>query len=151
MRKRTKRKVWAKDNPITLAMSGAAIISDQQTNQLRSKELTAIEALARGQASEADIYDLFAMITICKSMAQGGIGPEALEACERAEQAIAEDMHRFTAIGKIGTTGPGLQAYRDVYQYHDLQRTSISTSEYAKYIRKAINQAMQVKPTQKTT
>jgi len=50
MRKRTKRKVWAKVNPIAYAIEGAAITPSEQLNQLRQKELSTIDALTRGRA-----------------------------------------------------------------------------------------------------
>jgi len=39
----------------------------------------------------------------------------------------------------MGTTGPGLQAMRDLFEYHDLQRSSISRGEYERHIQSAIN------------
>ena len=39
----------------------------------------------------------------------------------------------------MGITGPALQCLRDVYEFHDLQRTSISLSEYEKHIKDTAN------------
>ena len=36
----------------------------------------------------------------------------------------------------MGTSGPGLNAFRDVYQYHDLQRQSVARSVYEQAIRR---------------
>ena len=80
------------------------------------------------------------MMMVCRCMAQAGIGPEALEACDRAEECLIADLARHRATGKVGTTGTGLQAYRDVYEYHDIQRQSVSRSEHEKHLRKAIKQ-----------
>jgi len=79
-------------------------------------------------------------------MAVNKVGPEALEACDRAVVAMDQDMERFRQTGKMGTTGQGLQAYRDVFQYHDLQRQSIARSEYEKYINKCISRLRFGKP-----
>jgi hypothetical protein len=35
----------------------------------------------------------------------------------------------------MGLTGEGIKAIRDVIEYHDLQRSSISRSEYERLIR----------------
>lgn len=43
-------------------------------------------------------------------------------------------------------SGPGLQALRDLYEYHDLQRQSISRSEYEKWIRTAENRTRSKAP-----
>lgn len=67
-------------------------------------------------------------------MARIGIGPEALTACEAAQTALMDAQQRFERTGRMGITGPGLQALRDVYEYHDLQRQSVSRAEYEKAI-----------------
>lgn len=139
MRRRGKRKPRALMNPITLAIEGAAISRQADLNRLRTFELASIEQFAKGQADEKAWYDLNAMLDICEAMAEGGIGPEALEACQRGRAALAEDMARYRSTGKMGTTGQGLQAYRDVFAFHDLQRQSIARSEYERYVQKAIN------------
>ena len=46
MRKRCKRKVWNKVNPIAHAIAGAAVVSQSDMNALRVRELAAIEAFA---------------------------------------------------------------------------------------------------------
>jgi len=33
----------------------------------------------------------------------------------------------------------GIKAFRELYEYHDLQRTSISRAEYERWIQKAAN------------
>jgi len=139
MRKKSNRKVRPLMNPITLAIEGAAIATQSSLNALRARELSGIDAFARGQATEVEWDDILAMLCICEDMAKAGIGPEALEACQRGREHLAADKARFLQTGRMGTTGPGLQAYRDVFEYHDIQRQSIARSEYEKYIQKSIN------------
>lgn len=135
MRKRCNRKVWAKVNPIQHAIDGAAVTTQHKLDQLRVRELGAIDAFTRGAASLADWRDLTNMLNLCETMAREGIGPEALPACAEAQKHLVESAHRFERTGKMGTTGPGIQAFRTLYEYHDLQRQSISRAEFERMIR----------------
>lgn len=134
MRKKCRRKVWARVDPIKHAIEGARITDEALLNQLRQRELSAIEAFRMGRANLQDWCDLTGMLNICENMARHGIGPEALDACARAEQALIDAGLRYEKTGRMITTGHGLQALRDVYQYHDLQRQCVSRAEYERWI-----------------
>ena len=137
MRKRTKRKVVKLMNPITLAIEGACITTEQQLNELRIRELAAIDALAIGKGTPQAVYDVESMVLIAKEMGLGKVGPEALPACERALLLLNTTMliHSET---EIVTTGPEtIGALREVFRYHDLQRQSISRAEYERFIEKS--------------
>jgi hypothetical protein len=139
MRKRTKRKVWRTDNnPIEIAIAGAAITADDKLQQLQRRELASIDAFARGEARETDWHDINAMKKICRIMAEDGVGPEALAACDIADEHLKADMALFEKTGKMTTSYEGLKAYRDVYEYMHLQRTSIARSQYEGYVRKLV-------------
>lgn len=135
MKKRCIRKVWAKINPIAHAIEGAAITPQRQLDRLRVRELAAIDAFTRGAASLADWRDLANMLNLCETMARDGIGPEALPACAEAQAHLIEAASRFERTSRMGTTGPGIQALRALYEYHDLQRQSISRAEFERMIR----------------
>ena len=137
MKKRTRRKIWGLINPVEHAIAGAAFVPEELLAPLRLRELGAIEAFRAGHAGLQEWHDVNAMHGLCETMAREGIGPEALEACERAEAALMEAARRFERTGKMGTTGPGLQAFRDVYDYHDLQRQSVARATYDRLIRLA--------------
>lgn len=139
MKKQTRRKVYSTAiNPVMHAMMGAALIPEKELDQLRLRELAAIEAFRNGTAGMRDWQDVCAMMNLCEEMARDGIGPEALEACERAQASLIEATRRFERTGKMGTTGPGLQAFRDVYEFHDLQRQSVPRSVYERCITRAM-------------
>ena len=139
MRKQCKRKVYALVNPITHAIEGAAITPEDELRTLRLRELAAIDAFAKGLATEREWQDICAMLNLTEVLARRGVGPEALPYCEALQEHLAEAVTRYRVKNRMGTTGPGLQAMRDVFQFHDLQRQSISRSEYEKAIADAIN------------
>lgn len=139
MRKRTRRKVYPLFNPISYAIEGAAFTTERDLDKLRMLELTAIDQFAHGTATVRQWQDITDMLNLCETMAKQGIGPEALEACQRAQAALVEAAARYERTRRMGTTGEGLKAMRDLYEYHDLQRQSISRSEYESAIRVTSN------------
>lgn len=134
MRKRCKRKVWVKVDPIQHAIEGARVSDDKLLNGLRVRELAAIEAFRTGTAGLQEWADMTGVLNVCETMARSGIGPEALEACKKAEQALIDAGVRFESLGRMVLSGEGLQALRDLYAYHDLQRQSVSRAEFWRQI-----------------
>lgn len=139
MKKRCNRKHYALTNPILHAMQGAGITESTDLDKLRVRELSAIESFRIGQANKDDWMAIADMLNIAETLAKDGVGPEALEACERAQAALSEAHRRFKEHGRIAVTGPELQAFRDCYEFHDLQRTSVARSRYEQAIQKTAN------------
>jgi len=146
MRKQTRRKVYRLVNPISYAIEGATITPEDILDKLRQRELTSIEAFRMGQADLADWKMINDMANLCEVMAKSGIGPEALEAAERTHEYLLEAYHRYNKTKKMGTSGLGLVAFRDCYEYHDLQRQSISRSVYEQMLTKTMNQIRSKSP-----
>lgn len=132
MRKHTKRKVWPLVNPILHAIEGAAITPDERLNEVRLRELSAIEAFAKGQATDQEYADLAAMLNLCRTMG-GSDG-----ACDAAMLAMNDAQKRFDETGRWGMTGTGLQALRVLYAHHDAQRKEVSRATYEQAISKTV-------------
>lgn len=115
------------------------MVPEKALNTLRMIELSAIDAFAKGSATVKDWHAIKEMANLAETMAKAGVGPEALDACERTQTALIEAKERFDRIGKMGTTGPGLQAFRELYEYHDLQRQSVPRYEYERHIQTTAN------------
>jgi hypothetical protein len=139
MRKRCKRKVWALLNPIDHVIDGLKVTPDEKLNQLHIRELSALEAMAHGKAGVQEWSDLTSVLNICQGMADSGIGPEALPHCQTLQAELKASAKRFDATGRMGMTATGLQAAREVIEYHDLQRRSISLAEYEGQILRTTN------------
>lgn len=147
MRKRKYRKTYqVAANPVMYAIMGATVIDEDSLDQLRSGELMAIEAFRTGAATVQDWKLVSEFCNLAESMAQDGIGPEAMPAVKLAQQALIEAHERFVRTGQMGTSGPGLTAFRDVYQYHDLQRQSVARSVYEKHIERVYNKIRSKSP-----
>jgi hypothetical protein len=69
-------------------------------------------------------------------MASAGIGPEVMVFVKIAEMHLLDARRRFEELGRMGSTGPGLQSFQDIIEYHELQRQSVSRSEYERHIKR---------------
>jgi hypothetical protein len=136
MRKHCKRKIWEKVNPIEFAITGAAITSEEKLDILRLSELSAIESMVKGNGTVSDWRILVDMLNIAETMASNGIGIEVLEVCEVVQKEMEAAAHRYEKTRKMGLTGTGIRYIKELYQLHDLQRTSISRSEYERMLQK---------------
>ena len=146
MRKRKHRKHYALINPIFHAIEGAAITDEETLQKLRDNEFKAIEAFRLGFATR-DHWELISEVcNLTESMARAGIGPEALVATTAAEMALKDAYERYVRTGKMGATGPGLMAFKDVYEYHDLQRQSVARSVYERHIEMVSNKIRSKSP-----
>ena len=136
MRKQVKRKVWALLNPLKHAIEGACITDRDKLDKLRVMEYSALEAIIKGKGTVTDWQTLTDVLNLAETMARGGIGPEVLPVCEKAQQALHEAAMRFQKTKKLGLTGEGINSIRELIQYADLQQSSISRSEFERYIQK---------------
>lgn len=149
MRKRTRRKHYALVNPILHAIAGAAITDSADLDKVRMRELSSIESFRTGAATRDDWMAMADMLNITETLARDGVGPEALEACLRAQEALGAAHERHVKHGRIAVSGPELQALRDAYSFHDLQRLSISRSRYEQAIAKTANRIRSAHPSVK--
>lgn len=136
MRKRTVRKHYALVDPIQYAIEGAAITSGTDLDKLRMIELQALAAFRNGQAGLQEWNEIKSMMNLAETMAKHGIGVEVESICMQAQAHLIDSAKRFERIGRMGATGPALQCWQDLYEYHDLQRQSVARSVYEEMIRK---------------
>lgn len=140
MRKKCRRKVWSTSiNIIDHAIIGAGVAEGQALDKLRLCELTAIDAMTKGMGTPHDWRWIANVLNIAETMAKHGIGPEVLPYCENAQKALLEAKERYDKTGKMGLSGIGIKAVKELWEYHDLQRTSIARSEYEKMIKKTMD------------
>jgi len=76
------------------------------------------------------------MMNLAQTMGLNGIGPEVLPICDVAQSELLAAAQRYEKTKSMVTTAKGLQALRDLYEYHDLQRSSVSRAEYERMIKK---------------
>lgn len=135
-RKRTKRKTWALLDPLTHAIVGAAITPRKTLDQLRFLEYSALESITKGMGTIQDWRTLVDVLNLSEVMAKGGVGPEVLPVCQKAQEALHKAAMRYQETMRMGLDGEGIQALRELIEYADLQQASISRSELEKYIKK---------------
>lgn len=139
MKKHCRRKHFALSNPIALAIAGACVTDEGRLDKLRLLELSAIESFATGAATVDDWRTVADLTNLAQTMCEMGIGPEVLPAAQKVESVLGESHQRYVATGRMGTTGPGLHAMRDLQEWHHLQRTSVARSVYETAIQRTHN------------
>lgn len=137
MKKKCKRKVTPLNyNLIGYAISGARVTAPDVLDQIRLRELVSLDAMSKGMGTTASWGHLVEMVNLAQQFAKEGIGREALEVCMVAQDALLEAAKRYETTKKMGLSGIGIQALRDVHEYHDLQRQAVSRSDYERLIHK---------------
>ena len=136
MRKRTKRKMWNLIDPIQHSIVGAAITQREKLDKLRLLEYSALDAITKGSGTVQDWRTLVDVLNLSETMARGGIGVEVLPVCEKAQESLHKAAMRYQETMRMGLDGEGIKAIRDLIEYADLQQSSISRSEFERYIQK---------------
>ena len=137
MRKQVKRKVWALLNPIKHSIEGACITDRDKLDKLRVMEYSALEAMTKGQGTIHDWRTLVDVLNLSETMARHNIGKdEVMPVCQKAQEALHQAAERYQKTMSMGLSGVGIQAVRELIEYADLQQSSISRSEFEKYIKK---------------
>lgn len=149
MRKHTRRKVYTLVNPILYAMQGAAITPKDLLDKLRLRELAAIEAFRTGNATKQEWRDVSDFLNISETLALDGVGPEAMEACQAAQESLQAAHARYQECESLTLTGRELQTLRDAYEFFDLQRQSIARSRFEEAIQKTANKIKSAHPSLK--
>ena len=115
---------------------GASITQREKLDKLRTLEYAALDAITRGKGTVTDWRTLVDMLNLSEIMGKNGIGPEVLPICEKAQESLHKAAMRYQETMRMGLDGQGIQAIRDLIEYADLQQSSISRSEFEKYIKK---------------
>jgi len=115
------------------------VTEDRLLDKLRMRELSAFDSMVKGWGTVEDWWVLVDMMNIAEMMGKSGIGPEVLPYCEDGCQAMTEAARRYQKSMKMGLSGVGINALREICAYHDLQRTSVSRSVYETMITKTSN------------
>lgn len=143
MRKQTRRKVWKLINPLEHVLEGIVVTPESELDKIRLRELGAIEAFAKGHATLVEWHEMAAMLNVSEYLASIGVGIEVAEVCRGVEAHLIEAANRYQRTQKMGLSGMGLQSLRELYEFHDIQRQSITRAEYEQSIRKAIDHSRQ--------
>jgi hypothetical protein len=140
MKKRCKRKVWSTSiNPVAHAIAGASVSDKQSLDKLRLYELSAIDAMIKGMGTTEDWRWLADVMNIAETMGNHGIGIEVLPVCEIVQAEMEAAARRYEKSRKMGLSGTGIRYIKELYALHDLQRQSISRTDFERMIEKTIN------------
>lgn len=138
-RKHCRRKIYALVDPIQYAITGARITPRAKLDSLLLRELSSLDCIANGTGSIHHWHYLRVLNNIAQEMIIMGIGPEAYYATQRLEKELIAAALRYDKTKRMGLSGPGIVAAREVIDWHDAQRSVISLSKYEEAIRRTIS------------
>ena len=115
---------------------GAAITQRDKLDKLRLLEYSALDALTKGSGTVQDWRTLVDVLNLSEMMGKNGVGPEVLPICQTAQDSLHKAAMRYQETMRMGLDGQGIQAIRDLIEFADLQQSSISRSEFERYIQK---------------
>jgi hypothetical protein len=145
-RKKCRRKHYRLVNPIEMAIFGAAVTDKSIVDHIRLRNLSAIDAFAKGVATPDDWRTVADYLNVAETMAKGGIGPEVLEPCQAVQEALGEAHRRYKECGRLGLSGPEIQALRELHEFHDLQIQSVTRGEFEQWIERTANRIRSAHP-----
>ena len=131
--------MWNLIDPIQHGIIGASITQRDKLDQLRLLEYSALDAMTKGSGTIQDWRTLVDVLNLSEMMARGGVGPEVLPVCQKAQDSLHKAALRYEDTKKMGLDGQGIVAIRELIEYADLQQSSISRSQFEKYIQKTKN------------
>jgi hypothetical protein len=150
MRKRMKRRVWPKVNPIILAIEGARVISDVRLAMLAKLEGDAIAELTAGTDSAQAWRCIVDMSNIAQTMCGMGIGKdEVMPVAMALEHRLLQCEQRWRKSGIFAMDATDLLAVSELQEYHQLQRTSVDRSTYERAIAATHNRIRSANPSLK--
>ena len=139
MRKRCIRRHYALVDPVALAIAGAFKVSESDLDRLRMRELSSIDSFATDAATTDDFRTVCDLLNLAETMALAGIGGEVLDACKAAQDALISAKSQHEVTGRFGLTGGEIDALRDLYAWHDAQRSTVDRSTYERAIKRTVN------------
>ena len=135
-RRRSKRYVEF-ITPLETAIRNAATAPKQSRDLLATADLSTLETITRGKGRLSDfryLVDISNLVEVLAKDYRIG-GDEVLEAVKSAESAFLSCAVRIEKTGKIGFSGPELQAVREMLQWAAAQREAASRGVYLSAIK----------------
>ena len=130
-RRRSKRYVEF-ITPLETAIRNAATAPKQSRDKLALADLSTLDTITRGKGRLSDFRYLVDICNLCEVLAKDYKigGEEVLDAVKVAEAAFLSCARRIEATGKIGFSGPELQAVREMLEWAQAQREAASRGVY---------------------
>ena len=118
--------------PLETAIRNAATAPKQSRDLLATADLSTLETITRGKGRLSDFRYLVDISNLVEVLARDFRigGEEVLAAVKAAEEAFLSCARRIEERGKMGFSGPELQAVREMLEWHQAQREAASRGVY---------------------
>lgn len=121
-------------NPIVEAIRGCQPIQGKDL-----ADMHALDALADGTATKRDWGWVASMFNVAEAMACDGMGVELIPITAEARVILARAYVEAEKTGRWHLPPDKIWALRNGWEYHDLQRRSVTLSEYRRYAKKVVD------------
>ena len=133
MRKRSKYRPRAVINTVAYVMDGVKPVRQHPAyTNLLIRNHGAAAAMARGQATRADMDDLIQLNNMVHAMLSLGFGAEYKEVADAGKCALLAVCRRGLERGRFVATGKELQAINALMELHDAQLDVITVHDMEK-------------------
>ena len=118
--------------PLETAIRNAATAPKQSRDLLATADLSTLETITRGKGRLSDFRYLVDISNLVEVLARDFRigGEDVLAAVKSAESAFLSCAARIETTGKIGFSGPELQAVREMLEWHQAQREACPRGVY---------------------
>lgn len=127
-----KRRYVVRLTPWETAVRNASIAPKQSRDILTTAELSTLDQITKGKGRLSDFRMLVDASNLAEVLAKDFKigGEEVLHAVKAAESAFLACARRIEERGKIGFSGPELQAVREMLEWAQAQRDACSRGVY---------------------
>ncbi len=130
-RKHTKRKVWARENPIVVAFSNARRASTvPEVVTYSAMTHASMKALVEGAATKVDLQHIVMANNLTAAFMKQGFGEPHAPDMDAAANALDSLARRAKEKGRVLATGPELNALNFMLRLHDAMLDTVSVAEY---------------------
>ncbi len=126
-------------NPVQVAMENSAITSPKRNSEHAAIEVRSIEAFARGEGSIQAWVDIVHMANVAEIMAKNGIGIEVIPLVADAQVQLCDAYVRRKETNVWNMSPTQIYLLRELREYHELQRLSVTYGQYREFMRKSDN------------
>ena len=139
MKKPFKSKYSKVQNPVLVAMTNAAPITDERNEAWRREENDAMDAMALRRGNNIHWSRLVRMANVAEVMAKAGIGIEVVPVAAEAQVVLAQVHERCRATGRWEMDMDEIHVMRELSEYHNLQRTAIPYGQFMQCFNRVVN------------
>ncbi len=135
------RKVrWQAVPVLDYAIGSVQVMSLDRQNRLKTLEIRTLDAFQRGEPTQEDWAIMRGTAVMARELCRMGVGAEHMPIVDKAIQALDAGWLRLEKHGRIGRVAGDHEAFTDLCELLEVQRTNIPMRQYEKSIERIGNE-----------